>query len=255
MDAIFKALNDPHRRAILDALRDRDGQTLTEIEARLPMTRFGAMAHLKVLEEAGLVVPRRVGRFKHHYLNALPLQEVVDRWVAPLLKPATRAVIDLKRHLEGQAMLDLAQKPDYVSETWIRCSQDALWAALTDPQQIPHYHFLSNAARGRLDAAGDAMDFLMPDGSTMLSFRATAIDPKSRIDLTFEPGWGEDRTPSRVVYHVAPMGGACKLTIEHFGLSAGQQGVPDGWARLVSGLKSYLETGRPERFDMALMGG
>ena len=75
MDAIFKALNDPARRALLDSLRRRDGQTLKELEQQLEMTRFGVMKHLKVLEEAQLVVPRRAGRFKHHYLNAVPLQK------------------------------------------------------------------------------------------------------------------------------------------------------------------------------------
>ncbi|MEM7567203.1 MAG: metalloregulator ArsR/SmtB family transcription factor, partial [Pseudomonadota bacterium] len=70
MDAIFKALGDGTRRHILDRLRARDGQTLTELEADLGMTRFGVMKHLKVLEEAGLVTTRKVGRFKHHYLNA-----------------------------------------------------------------------------------------------------------------------------------------------------------------------------------------
>lgn len=255
MDAIFKALNDPHRRAILDALRDRDGQTLGEIEALLPMTRFGVMAHLRVLEEAGLVVPRRVGRFKHHYLNAVPLQEVIDRWVGPLLKPTARAVIDLKSRLETLAMLDNPEKPDFVLETWIRCPQDALWAALTDPEEVARYHFVSRSAHGRMDAPGDAMNFLMPDGSPMLRFEVTDIDPKSRIDLTFVPAWGEDRTPTRVVYRVAPMGGACKLTVEHYGIPPAQAGLRDGWARLVSGLKTYLETGEAERFDMGLMGG
>lgn len=259
MDAIFKALNDPHRRAILDALRTRDGQTLTEIEARLPMTRFGVMAHLRVLEGAGLVVPRRSGRFKHHHLNVLPLQEAIDRWVEPLLsKPAARAVIDLKKRLEGQTMLDAdpdLAKPDFVLETYIRCTQDALWAALTDPGEVAHYHFASSGARGRLDAPGDGMDFLTPDGGTMLATRVTAIEPKSRLDVTFEPRWGEDRTPSRVAYRVAALGDACKLTVEHYGITAGQGGVRDGWARLVSGLKTHLETGAPQRFDMGMMRG
>ena len=81
MDAIFKALNDPARRALLDSLREQDGQSLSDLEEVLAMTRFGVMKHLKVLEDANLIVTRKVGRFKYHYLNAVPLQEVIDRWI------------------------------------------------------------------------------------------------------------------------------------------------------------------------------
>lgn len=92
MDALFKARADPARRTLLDSLRMRDGQTLQELEARLDMTRFGVMKHLGVLETGGLITTRKVGRFKHHYLNALPLQQAIDRWIEPLLvKPAARA--------------------------------------------------------------------------------------------------------------------------------------------------------------------
>ena len=132
MDPIFKALNDPTRRALLDALRAKDGQTLTELETHLAMTRFGVMKHLKVLEAATLITTRKEGRFKYHYLNALPLQEVIDRWIEPLLaKPAARAVTSLKSKLEKETPM----KPDFVMQTFIRCTQDALWSALTGPAE------------------------------------------------------------------------------------------------------------------------
>ena len=108
MDAIFKALADDTRRQILDVLRDRDGQTLGELEDSLAklgvdMTRFGVMKHLKVLEAASLVISRKQGRFKYHYLNVVPLQEVIDRWIEPLTqKPLARATLDLKAKLEGK---------------------------------------------------------------------------------------------------------------------------------------------------------
>ncbi|WP_420587785.1 ArsR/SmtB family transcription factor [Marivita sp.] len=75
MDMIFKALNDPARRALLDSLRRKDGQSLSELEEQLDMSRFGVMKHLKVLEDAHLVIPRKQGRFKYHYLNALPCRK------------------------------------------------------------------------------------------------------------------------------------------------------------------------------------
>ena len=108
MDAIFKALSDETRRQVLDTLRERDGQTLTELEASLAkkgveMTRFGVMKHLKILEAASLVVTRKQGRFKYHYLNAVPLQEILDRWIEPLTqKPMARIALDLKAKLEGK---------------------------------------------------------------------------------------------------------------------------------------------------------
>ena len=107
MDAIFKALADDTRRLILDVLRERDGQTLQELEESLAgqgveMTRFGVMKHLKVLEAASLVISRKQGRFKYHHLNVVPLQEVIDRWIEPLTqKPLARATLDLKAKLEG----------------------------------------------------------------------------------------------------------------------------------------------------------
>ena len=85
MDEIFKAINDPTRRALLEALRIEDGQSLTQLEARLEMTRFGVMRHLGVLEAANLVTSRKSGRFKYHYLNVQPLREIQDTWLNPLL--------------------------------------------------------------------------------------------------------------------------------------------------------------------------
>jgi DNA-binding transcriptional ArsR family regulator len=108
MDAIFKALNDPLRRSILDRLRQKDGQSLQELEEGVEMTRFGVMKHLKVLEEANLITTKKQGRFKYHYLNAVPLQEVADRWIEPLLQaPAARGMLNLKAHLEEKTMLDI----------------------------------------------------------------------------------------------------------------------------------------------------
>jgi DNA-binding transcriptional ArsR family regulator len=103
MDAVFKALADPTRRSLLDELRKRDGQTLTALEERLPMTRFGVMKHLKVLEGAGLVTTRRNGREKHHFLNPVPIQLVYDRWVSRYARPMTRTLTGLKRELEEEA--------------------------------------------------------------------------------------------------------------------------------------------------------
>jgi DNA-binding transcriptional ArsR family regulator len=100
MDEVFKALADPTRRGLLDELFKQDGQTLSALEARLPMTRFGVMKHLKVLEEAGLVVTRRRGREKLHYLNTVPIRLIHDRWVSKYAAPWAATLSELKSKLE-----------------------------------------------------------------------------------------------------------------------------------------------------------
>jgi DNA-binding transcriptional ArsR family regulator len=99
-DKVFKALADPTRRHLLDLLFARDGQTLTELESGLAMTRFGVMKHLKLLEEAGLVVSRKVGRSRVHHLNPVPIREIHDRWIDKYTETRASALADLKRQLE-----------------------------------------------------------------------------------------------------------------------------------------------------------
>lgn len=240
MDTLFKALADPARRAILDSLRARDGQTLTDLEGQFAMTRFGVMKHLKALEEAHLVVTLRRGRFKHHYLNPLPLQEVLDRWVAPFLRRQAAEISTLKTTLERAHRMG---KPDFMMQTFIRCTQDALWEALTRADRMADYHFLCREVRG--DAIpGAATTFLMPDGSDMLRQVTTELDPKSRIAMTFEPLFlGPDAPTSHMVYLIEPQGETCRLTIEHYDIAPGQESFAEGWARLASSLKTWLETG------------
>ena len=99
-DLVFKALADTSRRFLLDLLRKRDGQTLGELEWELEMTRFGVMKHLKVLEAAGLVITRREGREKLHFLNAVPIRQIHDRWIDKFREHEVSALIDLKHSLE-----------------------------------------------------------------------------------------------------------------------------------------------------------
>jgi DNA-binding transcriptional ArsR family regulator len=102
-DRVFKALADPTRRFLLDLLFAREGQTLTELESAVEMTRYGVMKHLRVLEEAGLVVARRSGREKLHFLNAVPIREVHDRWIDKYTERHVAALIDLKHELESES--------------------------------------------------------------------------------------------------------------------------------------------------------
>lgn len=251
MDAIFKALSDETRRLLLDMLRRKDGQTLTELESALGMTRFGVMKHLKVLEAASLIATRKVGRFKYHYLNAAPLQSLVDRWLEPLTQqPLARAVLNLKSDLERNSLMTTIDKtrPDFLLETFIRTTPEKLWQALTDPEMITRYHFASIAIHGGF-AAGEPYEYKFDDGSTMLSGEIIAADPPKRLEMSFLPGWiGPDSAKSRHVYELEPIGDLTKLVILHYDLPESQAGVREGWAKIIASLKSFLETGEALSF-------
>ena len=153
-DEVFKALADRTRRGLLDALFERDGQTLTALKQRLPMTRFGVMKHLRTLEEAGLVVTRKVGREKRHFLNPVPIRLVHDRWVNKYTERWAVALIDLKRQLEEEQMesvhvphqIPLVLSPEgegamAVFEIYIKTTPERLWQAITDPKMRAKYSF------------------------------------------------------------------------------------------------------------------
>src|SRR5690348_3402882 len=124
MDAVFRALADPTRRQLLDELFRQDGQTLSALEVRCDMTRFGVMKHLKVLEEAGLVVSRRRGREKLHFLNPVPIRLVHDRWVSKYAEPWAAGLSDLKHRMETTM--------EKVFEIYIKTTPERLWSAITD---------------------------------------------------------------------------------------------------------------------------
>jgi DNA-binding transcriptional ArsR family regulator len=102
MDEVFKALADPTRRELLDRLFERDGQSLSALEGELPMSRFGVMKHLRVLEEAGLVTTKRHGREKLHFLNPVPIRLIHDRWVSKYAEPWASALSELKKEIESE---------------------------------------------------------------------------------------------------------------------------------------------------------
>src|SRR5947209_8408319 len=133
VDAVFRALADPTRRSLLDELFREDGQTLHALEKRFSMTRFGVMKHLKQLEEAGLVVTKRRGREKLHFLNPIPIRLVHDRWVSKYAEPWAAGLSGLKHELETPM--------EKVFEIYIRTTPERLWGAITDPVIRAMYQF------------------------------------------------------------------------------------------------------------------
>src|SRR5687768_1300976 len=141
LHSVFRALADPSRRRLLDLLFARDGRTLTELESELPMTRFGVMKHLRVLQEAGVIATRKVGREKLHYLNPVPIQLISDRWINKYAAARASALADLKTALEGGTSMTTDSKPKLVYQIIIKAPQERVWEAITKPEFTSRYYY------------------------------------------------------------------------------------------------------------------
>jgi uncharacterized protein YndB with AHSA1/START domain/DNA-binding transcriptional ArsR family regulator len=237
MDDVFRALADPTRRSLLDKLFKEDGQTLSALDARLPMTRFGVMKHLRLLEEAGLVVTRRRGREKLHFLNPIPIRLIHDRWVSKYTEPWVAALSDLKHGLEDKTM-------EKVFEIYIKTTPERLWQAITDTEMRRKYNFgavvTSDWTPGsRFEGVGQ--------GKSIFEGENLEVDPPRRLVQSFRALWGEDvksEGTSRVTWEIEPVGDSCRLIVTHDQLrdDANAQ-LYGGWPMVLSGLKTLLETG------------
>src|SRR5215471_10746576 len=139
-DLAFRALADPTRRLLLDRLFEREGRPLNDLHSQVPgMTRFGVMKHLRILEAAGLVTTRKVGREKLHYLNPVPVQLIHDRWVSKYTRPKVAALSELKETLEGGNAMSVAPSQVYV--VFIRATPEQVWDAITKPEFTARYFF------------------------------------------------------------------------------------------------------------------
>jgi len=238
VDEVFRALADPTRRAILDELFRADGQTLGAVEARFAMTRFGVMKHLKVLEEAGLVVTRRRGREKLHYLNPVPIRAVHDRWVSKYAEPWVAGLSDLKSALEAPM--------EKIFEIYIRTTPDRLWEAITDPGIRAKYNFGVSTVTdwqpgSAIEMRGLGAAGLIGDGEVL------EVDRPRRLVHTMRARWSEDVESegfSRVTWEIQPVEDSCRLLLTHDQLREGaNEEIYGGWPMILSGLKTWLETG------------
>jgi len=238
MDPVFKALADPTRRSLLDELFSRDGQSLSELEDRFAMTRFGVMKHLKQLEAAGLVVTRKQGREKLHYLNPVPIRLVADRWVSKYAEPWASALVEIKQRLEYTM--------EKVFEIYIRTTPDRLWEAITDPEIRAKYNF---GVAVRSDwTPGSRLEMTSPRaGAPLGEGEVLEAEPPRRLVHTMTATWGEDvraEGRSRVSWEIEPVGDSCRLTVVHDQLRDGaNEQLYGGWPMILSGLKTWLETG------------
>ena len=240
VDAVFRALADPTRRSLLDELFREDGQTLRALEERFSMTRFGVMKHLKQLEEAGLVVTKRRGREKLHFLNPIPIQQVYDRWVSKYSRPWAAGLTALKRELEEERTMEK------VFEIYIKTTPERLWEAITNPEERAKYNFgartnsdWSPGAKFEMSAGGGAVP--LGEGEVL------EADPPNRLVHTMRALWSDDVKDegfSRVTWEIAPVEDSCRLVVTHDELREGANDeLYGGWPMILSGLKTLLETG------------
>ncbi|HZR34061.1 MAG TPA: SRPBCC domain-containing protein [Nevskia sp.] len=238
MDEVFKALADPTRRSLLDELFKEDGQTLSMLEARVPMTRFGVMKHLRQLEEAGLVVSKRRGREKLHFLNAVPIRLVHDRWVSKYAEPWAAALTGLKRELENRTM-------EKLYEIYIKATPEQLWHAITDTQMRRKWNFGAMVTSTWKKGAA-----IKGKGDERLIFEGEVLeaDPPRRLVHTMVALWGEDvkaEGASRVTWEITQVRDSCRLLVTHDQLREGaNEQLYGGWPMVLSGIKTLVETGQ-----------
>jgi len=238
VDLVFRALADPTRRSLLDELFRQDGQTLSQLEERFEMTRFGVSKHLKLLEEAGLVVVKRRGREKLHFLNAVPIRLVHDRWVSKYAEPWAAGLSGLKTSLE--------QTMEKVFEIYIRTTPERLWTAITDPEIRRKYNFGVGVKSDW--TPGARIEMGTPNASGPLGEgEVLEIDPPRRLVHTLTALWSDevrDEGVSRVTWEIEPVADSCRLIVTHDQLREGANDeLYGGWPMILSGLKTWLETG------------
>jgi uncharacterized protein YndB with AHSA1/START domain/DNA-binding transcriptional ArsR family regulator len=257
MDEVFKALADPSRRQLLDSLNSRNGQTLRELCAGLDMARQSVSKHLAILEDAKLVSAVRRGRAKFHYLNPAPIHEITERWINRYDEARVHALADLKRALEDPAV----DRPTFVYTTYIRTTPESLWQALTEPAFTKRYWGASfdtdwqpgSPMRWELGVAVDDPEQVVVDADPprRLSYTWHTMTP----ELAESMGMAEDAQQriaaerrSTVTFEIEPLDDLVKLTVIHDGFEPGSlmaELVSGGWPRVLSNLKTLLETGEP----------
>jgi uncharacterized protein YndB with AHSA1/START domain/DNA-binding transcriptional ArsR family regulator len=250
MELVFKALSDQTRRELLDELFRRDGQALSALASRFDMTRVAVAKHLRLLEAAGLVVSHRHGREKLHYLNPVPIRLVHDRWVSKYAEGWAAGLADLKRDMEANV--------EKVFEIYIRATPEQLWQAITDPSVRAHYQFGANVESSW--APGSSYQ-VMHQGAPrpLIEGENLEVDPPRRLVQSYQARWDDNIAAagtSRVTWEIEPVGDACRLTVTHDQLrDDADPHLYGGWPMILSGLKTWLETGEELTTPGSLMYG
>ena len=237
-DEVFRALADPNRRTLLDRLFERDGQTLGELEAALPgMTRFGVMKHLRVLEAAGLVTSRKVGRERHHYLNPGPIRRIHDRWLDRFRIRAADLLDDLRVTLEAEPMTPPTTPPAAPPRPRpLDVHPRHARAHLAGPHRVGFtIRYYYNSTVDSDWAPGSPVTYRI-EGEPALEGVILEADPPRQLAMTFHAVWDEAVAadePSRMTFEIDVAGpGVSKLTVVHDDFAARDRDVSPGRRRL-----------------------
>ena len=257
MDAVFKALADPTRRALLDRLNEMNGQTLRDLARDVEMSRQAVAKHLTLLEEAGLVISRRRGREKQHFLNPAPINDIAERWIHRFDRERVATLADLKRALEDRHM----SRHEFVYITYIKTTPEQLWRALTEPAFIRRYFGDTGPESDWVVGSPVNWSSFPGDPPKDLGQVVLESDPPRRLSYTwhnYQPemkpmfGWSDEQFAelvkeplSKITFEIEPLEGAVKLTVTHDDFVEGSEmlkGVSQGWPAILSNLKTMLET-------------
>ena len=248
---------------MLDLVKENSGMTVSELASHFAFTRYAVLKHLRVLEDADLIVRRRNGKTKELYINAIPIQAIYDRWISHYSAHWASRLTALKYGLEKEKPMTTETKLQQVYVLYIRTTPEKLWDAIVNPELTRQY-FHNTEVRSDFKV-GSQLDYFMQNESgesvSALTGKILEVVPARKLVHTFSFHQNGDK-PSRASYEIEPVAGSdiVKLTVTHDGFEGETEtykGVSGGWPILLNSLKSLLETGEPlptDRIHQAVEG-
>ena len=244
MDKVFKALGDKSRRHLLDILYVKNGQSLTELSSNLEITRQAVAKHLKILEDADLVVSVWKGREKLHYLNPVELRHIYLRWISKFDETRIEGLFELKNKIEEVKTQEVNMK-GFMYQIVIASSAEKVWESLTTPEFTQKFWFGRSVVSDW--EVGSAVSIVTPEGIVEAKGEVLEFVLNKRLSYTWQSSEDTIEETTTVVFELQEMGPMTKLTILHDvdAEKANFQQAAAGWTFILCGLKTFLETGSP----------
>jgi uncharacterized protein YndB with AHSA1/START domain/DNA-binding transcriptional ArsR family regulator len=250
-ETVIAAIADPSRRALLDALRQRDGQTVTELGACLPqLGRHAVLKHIGVLEACDLVLTRKVGRQRYCYLNPVPIVVLARRWLDSYTAVWAGGLTDLKARLESKGdTVSTTTKHRHVHKIVIAAPIERVWRAITDETESATWYYGTGVFSTW--TAGAPYEYRFPDGRVAITGVVEKVEPPALLVMTFSAQWSDEvgvDAPTRVSFELSAAGNLTTIVLTHDDVVEGTATAAEiatGWPYLLSNLKSYVETGAP----------
>jgi uncharacterized protein YndB with AHSA1/START domain len=251
---VIAAIADPSRRALLDALRTRDGQTVTELGACLPqLGRHAVLKHIGVLETCDLVVTSKIGRQRYCYLNPVPIVGLLRRWLDSYTAVWVGGLTDLKSRLESEgatvSATDAPVKHRHVHKIVIGAPIERVWHAITDEAESARWYYGTGVVSTW--APGAPYEYRHADSAVAIQGTVERIEPPTLLVMTFSARWSDEvaaDAPTRVTFELSSAGGRTTVVLTHDDVVEGTATAAEiatGWPFLLSNLKTFVETGEP----------